>query len=272
MKSIPLKKNILLPLVGLGTWRLQDEECTEVVKRALDLGYRHIDTAHVYANHNAIHKAIEGFNRRELFLTSKMSAEQIQEHESDLGVDTACNLALQELGVDYLDLYLLHAPDRKKPMKEVLQRMAELVQKGKIRAFGVSNFTLRHLKEFHVDGISVNQIELHPFLFPVDLLAYCRKQKIVPMAYRSLGKGELLSHPFIIQMAQKYKKTPAQILLHYLTQQNIPVIPKARSKEHLLENLNIFDFQLSDEDMKKFEALHSNKRFCDGSWADFEYI
>ena len=209
---------------------------------------------------------------KSFFLLQNLAVHQIDTSRDDLGVDAACDLALRELGIEYLDLYLLHAPDRTKPIKDVLNRMAHLVKRGKIRAFGVSNFTLRHLKEFHVEGIVANQIELHPLLFPQELLAYCKRQKITPIAFRSLGKGELLSHPFVLHIAEKYEKTPAQILLRWQVQQHIPVIAKASNEKHLLENLQIFDFEISEIDMEEFAKMHSNTRFCEGAWADFSYV
>jgi diketogulonate reductase-like aldo/keto reductase len=270
--SVCLKGNIELPLLGLGTYRLQGEECVDVVQKALHLGYRHLDTAHLYKNHTAIGKAISSFPRKELFLTSKMATEQIDRERDDLGVDAACNQALEELGVDYIDLYLLHAPDREKPIQQVLKRMVHLMKQGKIRACGVSNFTLRHLQEFSIEEVAANQIELHPLLFPQELLSYLRKEHIVPIAYRSLGKGELLTHSFIRSLSQKYSKTAAQILLRYLVQQNIPVIPKASKEEHLKENMQIFDFAISPTDMHELACLHANMRFCEGAWSDFNYV
>ena len=142
-----------LPDIGLGTWELKGEECTKIVEMALDLGYRHIDTAHLYGNHEAIKKAMKGFDRRELYLTSKLSVdEEIDSAKPKASVQKACERALKELGTDYLDLYLIHWPDEKFPLEEIFLRLEGLVKEGKIRHAGVSNYNTHHLERSPQSG------------------------------------------------------------------------------------------------------------------------
>ncbi len=271
--SISIKGGKKLPLIGLGTWELVGKACTYVVEKALDLGYSHIDTAHLYQNHAAIKKAIKKISRDKIFITSKLILDQIDFKRCEESVDEICNLALKELGTDYLDLYLLHRPDRSKPMKEVLQAMHLLAEKGKISYFGVSNFNIHHLQDMLNAGIqpSANQVEFHPYLYQKALWDFCKSHQIQLIAYRPLGKGALLAEPLLQEIGAKHKKSAAQIALRWSVQKGIPVIPKASSEKHLKENLNIFDFKLSDEEMSLLDRLNRNQRFCKPEWSDFDY-
>jgi diketogulonate reductase-like aldo/keto reductase len=263
-----------IPLIGLGTYGLQKEACTKAVLMAYEIGYRHIDTAHVYDNHAAIRKALKSLDRSQIFLTSKISLDQIDQDNVEKSVEKACDLALKELGVDQLDLYLIHWPDRKFPLTAIFKAMEKLVEKKKIHRAGVSNFTIHHLQDLFDDGCRpwANQVEFHPYLFQKELLDYCRLQKIELVAYRPLGKGALLEEKLFQSIGQKHGKTPCQVILRSLVQQNIPVIPKASTKEHLEENFAIFDFELSDSEMNQIKKLHRNKRFCPATlWGDFNY-
>lgn len=253
-----------LPLLGLGTWDLRGAECTKVIRQALDLGYQHIDTAHVYDNHEAIRKGLKGFDRKKVFITSKFVLEQIDLRNIEDSVEKACDLALKQLGVDYLDLYLLHWPDHKLPMTAIFKAMEKLVKKKKVKKVGVSNFTIHHLEDLLNDGHKpfANQVEFHPYLYQKELIDYCRVQKIELIAYRPLAKGALLTNPLIKKLARLHEKTPAQIVLRWMVQQKIPVIPKASSQKHLIDNLEIFDFSLSLPEMKQIGKLNKNKRYC----------
>jgi 2,5-diketo-D-gluconate reductase B len=273
MKTTPtlfLNNSAPLPLVGLGTWQLKGEECTQVVQYALAMGYRHIDTAEFYDNHTAIRKALAGFDREKLFLTSKFSLDQLQ-NES---LQKVCERALNELGTEYLDLYLLHYPDRSYNMAEAIQQAFELIEKQRVRAVGVSNFTTRHLQDLIQNGFtpSVNQVEFHPYLNQKKLLAFCQQHSIHLMSFRSLGKGALCADPLLKKIGDKHHKTPAQISLRWLIEQNISVIPKATLKQHLHENLDIFNFNLDSEDKAILDNLDAGLRFCAGEWTDFSYI
>jgi diketogulonate reductase-like aldo/keto reductase len=270
--SVKLASGLPMPLLGLGTYKLTGRECTKIVRQALEMGYPLIDTAHVYQNHKAVASALRGFSRDAYFLTSKVALEQIENKHVEKSVEKACDLALKELGLDYLDLYLLHWPENSISHVEIVSSMQKLVSRGKIRAIGVSNCTIHHLQDLKKADlkVDVNQVEFHPYLFQKELLNYCQAQKIVIESYRPLGKGALVDEPIFVELAKKHKRTPAQIILRWLVQKEIPTIPKASSQEHLKENLMLFDFALSKEEMNLLDHLPKNIRFC-GSDEDFTY-
>jgi diketogulonate reductase-like aldo/keto reductase len=255
-----------LPLVGLGTWELRGNECAEVVETAIQLGYRHIDTAHVYQNHRQIKRAIEGFDRKQLYITSKIALEeQVDPKNPEKSVPKACESALEELGTDYLDLYLIHCPHPIFPLEKIFPLFEKLVDQGKILKAGVSNCNIHYLEDLRKAGLKpfANQVEFHPYLNQRELLDYCNSHQIKLISYRSFGKGKLLKEePLFETIGEKYHKTGAQVILRWLIEKGIPVIPKASSKNHLKENLDIFDFSLTQVEMKKIENLHVNKRFC----------
>lgn len=265
--TLPLSSSLSMPLIGLGTWQLQGELCTQTVKMALDIGYSHIDTAHLYENHQAIGKALIGFKRERLFLTSKFLLSHL-EHST---VEKTCDTALKDLKTDFLDLYLLHSPDSTFPMKNVLSDLEKLKATGKVRWVGVSNCTVRHLTEMLSWGFhpSVNQVEFHPCLYQKELLSFCRDHRIELVSYRTLGKGMLLKDSLFNQIGKKYGKSPAQILLRWCIEKNIPVIPKASKCLHLEENKQIFDFSLSKEDTLLLDSVTHQQRFCMSGWSEF---
>ncbi len=273
MKKIPeieIAPSIFLPMVGLGTWLLRGEECTEVVRTALEMGYRHIDTATIYENHAEIGKGIKGFDREKLFITSKFNLPQIQEQT----LEQACDQTLRELGSDYLDLYLLHYPDRSYDIAAAMEQAFRLIDRKKIRAVGVSNFTVRHLKDLFEKKIfpAANQIEFHPYLNQQELLHFCQEHHLHVIAFRSLGKGALTTDPLFEKIGKKQGKTAAQVLLRWLIEQNISVIPKAVSKEHLAENLDLFSFSLDGDNREILDHLDGPRRFSLGQWSDFNYV
>jgi 2,5-diketo-D-gluconate reductase B len=256
--ELELKGGNKIPVLGLGTWQLTGKKCIDIVEKALELGYRHIDTAEVYGNQSEIGKAIKYFHRSEIFLTSKVWTNHL--HYDD--VIEACNRTLEELNTDYLDLYLIHWPSTEVPFEETFRALEELVVDGKVESVGVSNFTINHLKEalkVAKNPITVNQVEFHPYLYQKDLLEFCNKNGIVTTAYSPLGRGSILRDEAIKKIADKNNKTSAQVCLKWCLQKGVVVIPKSGSEEHLKENLDIFDWNISKEDMKRIDLLDKGK-------------
>lgn len=263
-----------LPQIGLGTWDLRGEECTKVVQLALSVGYRHIDTAYIYDNHEAIARAIQGFDRSKLFITSKLAVnEQIDMTNPELSVQKACERALRELKIAFLDLYLIHSPDRSFPLETIFQSMEKLIAQGKVSKVGVSNYTIHHLQDLtRGNHPFANQIEFHPYLNQQTLLDYCRAHQIKVISYRPFGKGKLLKEePVFNAIGSKYHKTGAQVILRWLIQKEIAVIPKASSEDHLKENLDVFDFSLSPDEMFTLDHLDQNKRYCRPGDPEYDY-
>ena len=272
MHLVTLNNKKEIPVLGLGTWRLSGDETTKVVKIALQIGYNHIDTAEMYGNEKEIGNAIRGYDRAKLFITSKVWYENL--HYRD--VISSCRESLKKLGTDYLDLYLIHWPNPAIDMKETIQALSELYKEGKVKAIGVSNFTIKNLKKaleiFQSLSLplTVNQVEFHPFFYQESLLNFCHENNVYLTAYRPIAKGLVNDNPIIKEIADKYQKTPAQVTLRWLTQQNIITIPKASSEEHLRENINIFDFELDNLDIEKIKKVNQNKRMVYKDIANFD--
>lgn len=270
--SIKLNNKTNIPILGLGTWRLFGDETIDVVRKALNMGYSHIDTAEMYGNEKEIGIAIKDVERDNIFLTSKVWYDHL--HYQD--VISACKESLKKLGTDYLNLYLIHWPTPSIDMKETFQALKELYSQGMVKAVGVSNFTIKHLKQTlpFCQSISlpitVNQVEFHPFLYQESLLNFCREKHIHLIAHCPLARGLVNENLIINQIAEKYQKTPAQIALKWLVQQDIIEIPKASSEKHLRENMDIFDFELENSDMEKIKEENQNKRMVNNEIAGFD--
>ncbi len=266
-----LENGVKMPVIGLGTWQLTGQKCTDTLKKALNLGYTHIDTAEIYGNQKDIGRAIKGYPRDKLFITSKVWRDNL--HYDD--VLSACKNTLNDLGVDYLDLYLIHWPNHNIPLMGTLDALRKLYNEGKVRAIGVSNFTIRHLQDtikITQIPICVNQVEFHPLLYQKDLLNFCENYNIKITAYSPLAKSEVFDNPLLKKIGRKYKKTAGQISLRWLLQKGTIVIPKASSEKHLKENLDVFDFELNKEDVKLIDNLNINKRLVNPVFSEFNYI
>ena len=243
-----------MPILGLGTWKIEGKTAYKSVQWALEAGYRHIDTAMLYKNEKPIGKAVKDYeiDREELFITSKV-------WDDDQGYDStlkACQKSLDRLQMDYLDLYLIHWPRKKR--NETWRAMQTLLEEEKVRAIGVANFYIHHLEEllekFEIPP-AVNQFELNPFLYRTDLIEFCRSHAIAVEAYSPLTHGKKLGHSLLKELAEKYKKSPAQILIRWSLQHEFIVIPKSESKEHIEQNIEVFDFSLEGSDMEKLDTL-----------------
>jgi len=254
MQYFELASGYKMPALGLGTWQLRGSTCTKAVRTALELGYDHIDTADMYGNHQAIRQALQGTDSDKIFITSKVWRADLR-HDNLLKMG---DRALSELDIDHLDLLLIHWPNRQVPIAETLAAMAELVQQGKVRSIGVSNFTIRDLQEAQQVTrvpISVNQVKFHPYNNQRDLLDYCSDHGIVVTAYSPFGNGSLVGDRKLKRIASKYDRSFAQIVLRWLVSKGVVVIPKSTNPNHLADNMDIFDWDLEPEDYEGIEAL-----------------
>ncbi|CAF0932743.1 unnamed protein product [Rotaria sordida] len=248
---IRLNDGHLMPIFGLGLYQAaSSSKTTQIIIDAIHLGYPLIDTAELYRNETQVGEAIKNnnINREQIFITTKL----FRTNDGRQGLHKSFNNSLQQLNTNYIDLYLIHAPQGGHVL-EVYKEMIQLQKEGKIRSIGVSNFGVQHLKWLKQAGFipAVNQIELHPWWQNEDIVDYCRINNIAIMGYSPLGKGHFLNDSYLIKLSQKYNKTSAQILIRWSIQNGFITIPKTTSGiERLQENMNVFDFILSDEDMK----------------------
>ncbi|CAH1057688.1 aldo/keto reductase [Paenibacillus pseudetheri] len=256
-----LNDGVSIPWLGLGVWQSKDgEEVIHAVKTAVEVGYRSIDTAAAYNNEEGVGQAIRecGVARDELFITTKVWNPD-QGYESTL---KAFEVSRRKLGLDYIDLYLIHWPVVGK-YRETWKALIHLQEEGLIKSIGVSNFQIHHLKEIIEDtGVVpvVNQVEFHPLLTQRELLKYANEQGIQLEAWSPLMQGNL-DLPLLKELAGKYDKTPAQIVLRWDLQQGVITIPKSVHADRIRENAGFFDFTLSDEDVKAIEDLNRDHRF-----------
>ncbi|WP_423219865.1 aldo/keto reductase [Alicyclobacillus tolerans] len=257
-----LNNGVEMPYVGLGVWQSkQGGEVENAVRAALELGYRHIDTAAAYGNEEGVGQAIRdsGVAREEIFITTKLWNNS---HGYEKALQ-AFEVSRKKLGVDYVDLYLIHWAIEGKYL-ESWRAFEKLLKDGYVRAIGVSNFEPKHLQDImnHFEVVpAVNQVEFHPYLTQRELYEFCRPHHIQLEAWSPLMRGgELLNHPLILRLAEKYSKTPAQIVLRWDLQQEVVTIPKSVRRERIAENAQLFDFQLSQEEVAEITALNRNQR------------
>lgn len=259
-----------IPVLGYGTWRTPEgREVEEAVTNALEVGYRFIDTAKIYGNEVGVGKAIlaSGIPRQEIFLATKLWNE-------DQGYDSTLNAfdeSLGRLGMDYVDLYLVHWPFAAKPAeitgvppekrRDTWKAMEEIYASGRARSIGVSNYTIKHLEE--MKGYAnvmpaVNQVEFNPFVYQKELLEYCDANGIRVQAYSPLVHGEKLNDPRIAEVAGKYEKSNAQVLIRWSLQHGCIPIPKSLDRARMKENLDVFNFELSHNDMQLLDSLNED--------------
>ncbi|WP_404802062.1 aldo/keto reductase [Bacillus tianshenii] len=256
-----LHNGVEMPWFGLGVFKVEEgQEVESSVKMAIQAGYRSIDTAAIYKNEDGVGKAIKeaGVPREELFITTKVwNADQ--GYESTLA---AFDASMEKLGLEYLDLYLVHWPVKGKYV-DTWKALEKLYADGKVRAIGVSNFHIHHLQDIlDVAEVKpmVNQVEYHPKLSQVGLLNFCKENGIQMEAWSPLMQGELLQNEVLMELAEKYNKSVAQIILRWDLQNGVVTIPKSVKEHRIKENADIFDFEITDEDMQKIHALNENKR------------
>jgi diketogulonate reductase-like aldo/keto reductase len=256
-----LNNGVDIPYLGLGVYQSPPGKVTlRAVKYALEIGYRHIDTAELYGNETDVGIALREseINRDDVFITTKV-------WNSHQGYDLtirACEGSLQRLGLSYIDLYLIHWPVQGFG-NDTWKAMIKLLHEGKARAIGVSNYSIRELNEvLDMSDVApaVNQVEFHPFLYQEQLLKFCKNNHIQLEAYSPLTRGKRLSHPDIIKVAKKYGKTSAQILIRWNLQHDIVTIPKSIHDNRILENSQVFDFHIESQDMKLLDSMNDNFR------------
>ena len=256
-----LHNGVKMPWVGLGVFKVNEgEEVVQSVKAAIKNGYISIDTAAIYKNEEGVGQAIKesGIPREELFITTKLWNSE-QGYESTL---EAFETSLNKLGLDYLDLYLIHWPGKNK-YKETWKAFEKLYKEGRVRAIGVSNFQVHHLEDLISSAEikpMINQVEFHPHLTQKELLSFCKKEGIQLEAWSPLKQGQLLNEPVLEDLAHKYNKSVAQVILRWDLQHGVVTIPKSIKEHRIIENADIFDFELSAEDMEKIDGLNQDSR------------
>ena len=269
MQTIPLNNGTLMPILGYGVYRVTPQECEQCVLDALAAGFRHIDTAQAYFNEQEVGNAVRksGIPREQLFITSKVWIDRYGYEQTKASVEES----LRKLHTGYIDLMLLHQPFG--DTYGAWRALEELYQDGKLRAIGISNFYADRMVEFcqfacrdfvtpagkQVKGVRpmVNQVEIHPYHQQDDLLQWMRKYAIVPEAWAPLSEGRdgLFSDPVLLAIAQKYGKSLHQVVLRWHIQRGIALFPMSRNPQHMADNLDVFDFALTDEDMAAIAAL-----------------
>lgn len=261
-KKIRLNNNVEMPMLGLGVWQSEFGKATvDAVKWALEAGYRHIDTAMIYQNEESVGIGIKESKvaREEIFLTTKLWNDDVRAGNTL----QAFEKSLERLGVDYVDMYLIHWPVD--GFMEAWSIMEDLYQQGKIKAIGVSNFHQSHLEKLSSEAKvlpAINQIESHPIFNNQKLIGYCLSKGIAVSAWSPLGgsTGNILKDEHLMKIADKYNKTTAQVILRWDIQREVVVIPKSVHKERIVANMQIFDFELSQEDMVIINSLNQDKR------------
>lgn len=259
--TVLLHNGVKMPYFGLGVYKVEEgNEVIESVKTALEVGYRAIDTAALYENEEGVGKAIKesGIPREEIFVTTKV-------WNTDHGYEKtlkAFDKSISKLGLDYVDLYLIHWPG-KDTFLDTWRALEKLYRDGRVRAIGVSNFKPHHLQtlmEHSEEKPVINQVELHPYFQQKDLREFCKQHDIVVEAWSPLGRGQVLDDPVLAEIGKKYGKTPAQVTLRWHLQNDIVIIPKSVTPSRIKENADIFDFELTAEDMEQIDQLDKNTR------------
>ena len=251
-----------LPAIGVGTWDIGGDTARDAVRAGLDAGYAHVDTAEGYGNEAEIGDALAEYDRDDVFLTSKVLAKHL-DYES---VIESCEATLDRLGTDYLDLYLVHWPNPAISLRETMHAMATLHDQGKIRNVGVSNFSAYQLScAHHVSDvpIGVNQIEYHPWNTQDDVVDYCRETDTVVEAAAPLARTEVFADDTVQAVAEKYERSPAEVVLRWAIENDVVPLPKSSTPEHVRANLDVFDWELDDEDRARIDDIDHHQPVYD---------
>lgn len=259
-------RNTRVPVLGLGTWQMQDQECEDAVRESLELGYRHVDTAQMYENEERVGAGLRasGVPREEVFLTTKVWRDNLESK----AVERTTRESLERLGVEHVDLLLVHWPHDEVPLSETLQAMTELQEAGLTRAIGVSNFNATQLEEaVGLAPIVCNQIEFHPYLGQDRQLELAKKHELFITAYCPLARGRVPKDGTLQRIGKRHGRSAAQVGLRWLIQMGAVVIPKAASPEHRKSNLQVLEFELSPQDMAEIAGLERGERLIDPEFA-----
>jgi len=260
-------QGVEIPKLGFGTWQLNGEDCVAGVRDAIELGYRHIDTARAYGNEVQVGQGIHdsGRNRDEIFLTTKLWYTEL----SAVGVHDQVEQSLRDLRTEYVDLLLIHWPNRRVPLAETLAAMLDARDAGRVRHLGVANFPSTLLREaLEHAPLVCNQIEYHPYIAQPQVLQVVRDQGLMATAYSPLAQGAVLRDGVLTQIAEAHDKTSAQVALRWLLDQpQVGAVPKASSREHRATNLDVFDFEFTDEERGQIASLERGYRTIDPPWA-----
>ena len=256
-----MKNNFHIPSIGLGTWDLRGSSGEDVINLALDLGYRHIDTAQMYKNEKEVGNAVKNskISRENIFITTKIYTLVVKNNE----IEDSFEKSLLNLQTEYVDLLLIHFPAFTTNLKDMLKILYRIKKSEKVKNVGISNFNPNLVNEcikLGYNDIFCNQVEYHPYLDQSQLIKTLDKFNIIPVAYSPLAKGKLLEDTIILELSKKYLKKPSQVVLRWLNQQGWVSIPKSANKERLKENLNIFDFKIVEDDMKLIHNLAKDYR------------
>ncbi len=260
-------QNTRVPALGFGTFQLLGDTCRRQVLKALEAGYRHLDTARVYDNEEEVGRALSesGVDRSEIFLTSKVWMDDLEPAK----VRQSADKSLRQLKTDYLDLYLIHWPSDRFPMDATLEALRELQSAGKLRHLGVSNFPPAYFERAcGLAPIFCNQVEYHPLLGQERLLELAREHGVLLTAYSPLAQGGVMKEPVLAEIGAKHRKNAAQVALRWLIQQdNVAAIPRTGSEQNLRANFEIFDFELDADDLEKIARLPKNVRVINPAFA-----
>lgn len=267
VETVKMNNGLNIPVLGLGTWMINDENVESVVSQALKLGYRHIDSAQAYGNEAGVGKGIfvSGIPREEIFVTSKVAAEHKNYDDAAASIDES----LKKLGLDYLDLMIIHSPqpwtewrqtdkNYDKGNMEAWRALVDAQKAGKVKSIGVSNFLINDLKNILKHGTVkpvVNQILTHIGNTPFDLIEFCQKEDIILEAYSPIAHGQALQNPTIIEMAEKYQVSTAQLCIKYVMQLGMVALPKSTNPNHMLTNMKL-DFTVDSKDMTILKAIN----------------
>jgi 2,5-diketo-D-gluconate reductase A len=262
--QITLNNGQSIPQLGFGVFQIEPKDTAEAVSTALKVGYRHIDTAEMYGNEREVGEAVakSGLDRADIFVTSKLSNDAHLPEDARL----AFELSLQELGFDYVDLFLIHWPLPTRydgDFVSTWKTLEEFYRDGRARSIGVSNFQPHHLRRLHENTEvppAVNQIEVHPFLTQDEVRGFCAEHGIAVEAWSPIGQGLELDDPTIVSIAQRVGKTPAQVILRWHIQRGDIIFPKSVTPSRVKENFDIFDFELADGDVAEISALNKDQR------------